>query len=215
LIVIATNNGINYLPRLLTSLHFFGTEGHKVCIVDTGSTSDQFKQYLNDLDPDKYIISYIPKGYDTGAYIHAYFNYPDEEYIFMHDSMEVLTSNWISDFKEENKDAVYYSWFFMAFDTPEQLEHLQEIGIHNPITTHCAFGPIFYIKRTTLDKIHEKFDLNKVIPTNKIDQQGMERGWPMMIESVTDSRSWLSKVEILVEENILYRNLKKYRPTRL
>lgn len=215
MIVIATNNGIKFLPKLLNSIDLHGSNGHKICIVDTGSTDEFSLNYINELDKDKYIITKTEyKGYDTGAYIHAYLRFPDDEYIFLHDSMEVLTDDWIQDFKNPHTDVCYYSTFNIAFDIPEQISKLTELGIYNENTVNCVFGPIFYIKRSALDIIHNKVDLTKVIPTCKMDQQGMERGWSMMIDSANISKSWLSYFAWNGDPTVVYKNMCKYRPIR-
>lgn len=215
MIVISTNNGINYLPRLLNSIDVHGTCGHTVCIVDTGSTEPEFIHYLDSLDTSKYIIHKQLGGYDTGAYIYAYNTYNEAEYIFMHDSMEVLSNTWVDEFTACNKDVCYYSAFDLFFDSPEHFDWVVNKGIYTPRTTHGIFGPIFYIKRTVLDAISIKFDLNSVIPLNKIEQQIMERGWAMMIDSVTQSRTWLSMFYgSNANPMILHPNLAKYRPIR-
>jgi glycosyltransferase involved in cell wall biosynthesis len=223
MIVIATNNGNEYLPKLLTSIELHGTENHKICIVDTGSTDEAFLIYLNNLDSAKYIITHTPyKGYDTGAYIHAYRNFIDDEYIFMHDSIEILTNDWISCFKQNDPDVCYYSAFDICYDNDEQLNHLMDIGIHNPDTVKGVFGPIFYIKTHILDLISQTYNLSDILPKNKMEQMGMERGWAMMIDSVTSNRTYLSDFfewwnrSNNGEENpaTMFKTLTKYRPKR-
>jgi len=222
MIVIATNNGNEYLPNLLASIDTYGCDNHKICIVDTGSTDNTFIEYLANLDKNKYIITHTPyKGYDTGAYIHAYRNFASSEYIFMQDSIEVISSDWVSEFKKNNSDACYYTAFGTFFDTESERQHIIDIGIYNPNTVKCVFGPIFYIKKPILDSISQRFNLDKVIPTNKQEQMGMERGWAMMIDTVTRNRSWLGVFEEWAvgrpwDENptVMYKTLRKYRPVR-
>lgn len=217
MIVIATYNGFEFLPRLLNSIELFGSSNHKICIVDTGSNDIKSINYINSLDTDKYIIHRQNGGYDTGAYLYAYNAYKsyESEYIFMHDSIEVLTSEWIDNFKLFNTDVCYYAAFHMFFDSNEQVEWLCKTSIYNHSTPFGVFGPIFYIKSHILNLISTRFNLNNIIPTNKQEQQHMERGWAMMIDAVTKSVSWLSIFHGSVDNPmILYPNLAKFRPIR-
>lgn len=216
MIVIATNNGITHLPRLLQSIDVHGTGEHKVCIVDTGSTNPEFIQYIDSLDTSKYIIHKQIGGYDTGAYIYAYREFNESEYLFMHDSMEVLSDTWMDDFTAYNTDVCYYSGFRMCFDGNEQVEWLCNKNIYNAGCLLGVFGPIFYVKRIVLDAISTRFNLDSIIPTSKVEQQHMERGWAMMIDTVTQSKSWLSMFygEPLEGPMSPFPNLMKYRPIR-
>lgn len=218
MIVVATNNGGSHLPRLLSSMERFGTGGHRVCIVDTGSDQEASIRMLAGLGPAKYTVTRTPyKGYDTGAYVWAYSNYQDSSYLFMHDSMEVLSSDWVSEFESRGTDMCYYAWFDVAHGCPEQLVRLDQLGIYNPSTRACVFGPIFYARRGALDALHNRFDLSSVIPPSKLHQMGMEIGWAMMAEtcgltiaSLGDISSF--RTDVFVHE--FYRTLRKFRPVR-
>ena len=216
MIVISTNNGSKFLPNLLKSIDVYGAHGHEICIVDTGSTDAEFISYLNSLDRGKYQVTKTPYvGYDTGAYVWAYKNYVSDEYIFMHDSMEIISDTWVAAFRYDKCDVCYYAGFPMAFDEDAQKQRLIDIGIYNEKAPYGVFGPIFYAKRRILDAMDVKFDLRKVVPSNKLDQMGMERGWSMMAESVGARIAWLSMIRSdLQYENVFYRSMKKFRPTR-
>ena len=73
MIVIATNNGYSYLPKLIKSLEKTNIFNIPISIIDTGSNDKSFLNYLDHL-PSKYQIFKIKEGYDTGAYIYAYEN---------------------------------------------------------------------------------------------------------------------------------------------
>ena len=183
MIVVATNNGMEFLPKLLNSFDIYGTGGHKICIIDTGSSDQSYINYIDVLDKDKYIIMKTPyKGYDTGAYIWAYRNTNESEYLFMHDSMEVVDAGWIDEFTN-NGDVCAYSFFTLNY-FEFQFNHFKDIDIYNPSTTVGMAGPIFYIKRTVLDTLDAKFNLDKVIPDCKWNQSGMELGWYMMLTTI-------------------------------
>ena len=214
MIVIATNNGMKFLPNLLSSIEKHGRHGQDVCIVDTGSTDPVFISYLSTLS--NYIVTKTPySGYDTGAYVWAYQNYKSDEYIFMHDSLEILTNDWLEAFRYYKCDVCYYASFPIQFDEDAQKNRLIDIGIYNQDAPYGIFGPIFYANRNAMDKVAARFDLKSVIPTTKLDQMGMERGWSMMFETVGARISWLSMINRdLAYENVLYRSMRKYRPSR-
>jgi hypothetical protein len=221
MIVIATHDGYEFLPRLLRSMEEHGTDNHKICIMDTGSTDEATLQYLDGLDRSKYIVDQTPyKRYDTGAYIHAYRKYAEDEYLFLHDSLEVLTDDWLADFKSFNTEVCYYTAFVMRGLFPEQTPYLKRVGIWDPNVVHGVFGPIFYTNRGVLNAINQRFDLDALMPTNKSEQMGMELGWGMMIASVTTSIGWLGNFETWLAANAwgspitIYKSLRKYRPVR-
>lgn len=221
-IVVATNNGSKQLPRLLKSFEKHGTGGLPVCIVDTGSSDPEFLDYLASLRSSGYLVERTPYGgYDTGAYIWGYKNYLAKEYVFMQDSMEILNSNWVDCFREKRVDVCFYAYFHIeypnGFDEPAQLEFIKEAGILNEKTEFCAFGPIFYATRLAMATMESRYKFDRIIPKNKLQQQGMERGWAMMVDSCGLSRTWLgdtSTLRIGVFENIFHPSIKKYRPVR-
>src|SRR5689334_3577422 len=129
MIVVATNNGSEYLPKLLDSIQKYGWYGHSVLIVDTGSTDMKFKRYLESLTDDEnrkypFVIycsenkkwveeqGYVWGGYDTGAYLKAYKDNKEFEdvFIFMQDSFEIKSSNWIPEFYSKLTDNNLVAW---------------------------------------------------------------------------------------------------------
>src|SRR4051812_29377575 len=103
MIVVATNNGKDYLPALLDSFKQYGTGGRKVVIMDTGSTCEVSKSYIasaiSDDWPFELEADTTPyRGYDTGAYIHAYRSRPADDYVFLQDSVMVKHEGWIQEF---------------------------------------------------------------------------------------------------------------------
>lgn len=220
LIVVASYNGKEFLPRFLNSLEDHKKEDFDVLVVDTGTTDIESLNYLESIKT-KYKVERTPyKGYDTGAYIYAIKGHLYDEYIFLHDSLEVLSDNFINEFRGHQKDVCYYSNFCLGYDNEEQRLHLVNVGIFNGETTHGCFGPIFYAKRNVLEDILKTFDVDKIIPTNKIQQQGMERGWPMMFDKVTNSIAATAPHDTFSNSNIgNYRistcgSFRKYYPTR-
>lgn len=214
MIVIATNNGLTYLPRLLSSFEKFGTGGQKVLIVDTGSIEEPSLKYLEELKENKaYFVEKITGGFDSGAYIWAYKNYVDENYIFMHDSCEILSSDWVDAFIALGKPVCAYASFTLGFDEAQQRTHLTNLGLHFDYINRGIFGPIFFAKREALDALG---DLTPFIPLNKINQRGMERGWAALFANAGIDVGYLSYIpnNTINDENIFFRTLKKYSFTR-
>ncbi len=223
MIVIATNNGSTHLPRLLGSIEEYGTGGHQVLIVDTGSTSEEHLEYLGSLDTEKYTVTRTPyKGYDTGAYVWAFHNFPSDGYIFLHDSTEVLSSDWVKDFESSGADLCSYCGFPMAFpasnfDNLAQAEYLSVRGLASGSTREGIFGPIFYAKRSALVVMDKRFLLARAIPYDKEGQAGMERGWSMMadmcglsVKHLGNLSSWRPGDTV----HTFYHTLRKYSPVR-
>lgn len=185
MIVIATNNGINFLPKMLNSLNNINLCNQKVVVVDTGSSD---KTYLDVVKKMKLKFSFniveTPYcGYDSGAYIYAYKKFLDEQYIFLQDSIIIKNTDFIyNGLQKINDNTVVPIITFPSniFDSEEQKDWLkQKFG-----TYHYKlgfFGPMFFVKRSTLDKIQ---NINNYIPHNKMLQQAMERGWPIAFESI-------------------------------
>lgn len=188
MIVICTYNGKDYLPRLLNSMHQYGTDGEKVVICDNHSTDPDSLDYLVyiedrvELSPIPDIIKSAGPNYDTGGYLSAYKQYPNEDYyMFMHDSMEVKDPNWLKQFKDriEGYDAVAWHIFHQGFDNEEQHQFCTE-RIGDYWKNWGIFGPILYISNHAMKTLAA--DLENCLPTNKNLQQAMERGWAMLFE---------------------------------
>lgn len=127
------------------------------------------------------------KGYETGAWVHAYEKYIDEYYIFLHDSMFVKDWNWFSYFKSiRHKNTVnIWCWFELFWDSIEQKEwFLDKVGRNISQPRHGIFGSIFQVSRYLLYQIDKKHGLNNFIPKNKLQTCGMERGWMYLLKDV-------------------------------
>lgn len=186
MIVISSYNDINVIKRLLNSLNECDKIDEKVIIVCTCPKQTEMINFLNSLKPSDFnfdfeVTTTTYSGYDTGGYIWVYNNFIDDYYIFLQDSLIVNKKNWLDVFKSHREVNTVNSWcsfslndesshtdfFFpkMGF-TPKSLNG--EIGI---------FGPMFQISRKGLDKINNKFNINKFIPYDKMSATAMERGW--------------------------------------
>jgi glycosyltransferase involved in cell wall biosynthesis len=189
LVVIATHNGKDHVKKLLDSfIRISPNMPADILIVDTGSTDESHLAYLKELEaggnhygglPGKVMVEYIPGGYCTGAYIHAYKNHPSRFYMFMHDSLEVKEADWLDKFIDPLRDTengcVAFLTFGLSYDNLEQRLYVNSIfgDNHGP----CGiFGPIFSTSFKMLHAFDEKGWLSNP-PNNKNEQCGMERGW--------------------------------------
>ena len=178
MIVIAKNNGKIYLERLLNSISDLGIN-EKILIVDTGSTDDNHLNYLKELENlENITVTQTPyKCYDTGAYMWAYNNFVEDNYHFMHDSIKLKDSEFINNCNSllNNYDVVsYISFEFVGYGD----EDWKQFFLKNAKTYEHKFGifgPMFSIKRKTLDKLPIK---NLTLPINKNQQTAMESIWP-------------------------------------
>ncbi|MBX3118674.1 MAG: hypothetical protein KF784_06385 [Fimbriimonadaceae bacterium] len=184
MIAIATNNGHKFLPELIESLETYGTDGHDVLIVDTGSSDPAATEYLGALEsyngPFKLMVTQTPyKGYDTGAYLWAFRNFPADTYIFMQDSVLVKQPGWTKEFESRlsfGVGAVPWLTFPLQWDSEEQVGFVTEKFQTTDLAPFGVFGPMFATTHDALSDLESQGLLN-VIPSNKHEQQAMERGW--------------------------------------
>jgi glycosyltransferase involved in cell wall biosynthesis len=180
MIVIATNNGNEDLPRLLDSLEKYNYNNFPICIVDTGSTNEEFINYLEELKTlNKYTIFNIKGGYDTGAYIHAYKNTNSDYYIFLQDSTEIKHEDFFKKLEEySDKGCIFAFYIFADPDSVGDFTQILEKYYDAESMANYQFGifgPMFATSREVLDLIYN--NNLYLIPTNKVEQMAMERGW--------------------------------------
>lgn len=142
LVVIATNNGKKYLQKLLPTVKY------NYVVIDTGSTDPASIKYFDSLLCRKVRIN---GGYSPGAYEYAYRNIEAEEYFFMHDSMIVKKPNFIEDFRAKGEVCAWLHFYFAPEHGRDYLNKFPGEG--NP--TWAIFGPIFYAKKSAMDKLNE------------------------------------------------------------
>ena len=74
-----------------------------------------------------------------------------------------------------------------GFDNQEQKQwvetQLNKLGLTTPNCWISIFGPVFTVKRTVLDKLVE-IGADKILPTNKLQQMGMERIWGVLFANI-------------------------------
>ena len=200
MIVISTNNGQKFLTNLLSDLVKHQCK-LPIAIIDTQSTDEKSLEFLEALKHPTFnkllnlsVHTTPGKNYDTGAYVYAINNLKAERYYFLHDSIRIKTPIMFSEIdKKLTPGTVVALTIFPGncYDNNEQ----KELCFKNWNTTLFKtgiFGPMFSILRSDLEKNWNK--LPKILPINKNQQMGMERGW-----SVFCTKSKLDVVPL--EEN--------------
>jgi len=201
MIVIATNNGYDVLPRLLDSIHKHGAGKHNVVVVDTGSTHDNAKNLFAGLHTVPYSFGrvctmQINGGYETGAFVAAYrafkniprgnrdYFLPDgtheETLICLQDSVEVISDDWIQRFEQKLRHPLgavaWVTWHpFFFCGQPEEEMVRQKFGTEN-LPDFGIFGSIFATTYDTMEEV-EKAGYFDPLPQSKLDSCVMERAW--------------------------------------
>ncbi len=182
MIVIATNNGKQFLENLLKDIESCKFSD-KISIIDTQSTDAESIEYLNELINNKnkfnlnitiYKTPY--RGFDTGAYIYAINNINSEYYIFLQDSIRIKNNMFFQEIYNRLKPNTVIPLITFEgnrWDTDEQknfaIKYFNTIEFDKGI-----FGPIFAARNEDLQKIDKSL---LFYPTNKQQQQAMERIW--------------------------------------
>ena len=195
MIVIATNNGFDYLEKCLKSCKNY-TVNIPVLVVDTGS-SNEFKELGKSLAL-KYGAQWTesePGGYDYGAYIHAYKNFEADWYWFQHDSVCFKNYSSIKLIEKQIRDGKACAWtsfvyYTCPYDNEEQANWVKSITDNTYYDFGC-FGPNFGISRNHLNTIDSIFNLSNIKVDTKIKQQAMERCWPIMFKMSNIYFTWL------------------------
>lgn len=178
LVVIATHGGVDLLKE---SLPKFGNR--PVAVVETGCKTPEVyeltKQYPNVL-----YLSTPYKGYDTGAYLWAYWMIEAEEYLFLQDSVSPREADYFEQFAKKMPGkigAVGWSSFGLhIWDSGLQYEATQFMyGSKDVWPEKGIFGPIFYTTRESL-KLMDDSGLLPSYPVHKQGQQAMERAWAIL-----------------------------------
>jgi len=121
-------------------------------------------------------------GYDTGAYLWAYFNVRAEHYMFMQDSCTPKDRNFTDYFHAAMRaplGVVAWNTFDISiWDSPEQKGTVEYMYGPGPWPVRGIFGPIFYTSALALDRLAER-RLLPPYPMHKVMAQGMERAWSL------------------------------------
>lgn len=186
MIVIASHNNRDSLLRLLHGI----PKEIPTLIVDTCSG-----QSIQDLAsgvrqfPNVSVDKTPERNYDTGAYVYAFRNHPAQDYLFMHDSLEVLDQSFYSQFTSAPKNAIV-PWmgvtpFYQSYtDTHYGIltSIFKEKHPKESTPPYAVFGPIFYITHDNMKKIESSGGLN-FLPLNKTDAQATEQIWALWAQN--------------------------------
>ena len=186
MIVVATNNGINFLPNLLSDLEKLNIK-EEISIIDTQSSDSEFIDYLENL---KYFNKFklkinvyqTPyKGFDTGAYIYAIQNLKSDRFIFLQDSIRIKNMGFFNLMDEKLKTSNIVTiltfeggWWDNQIQKDFSLKHFGTTIFETGI-----FGPMFAITYKDSQKIEKNL---LVYPENKEQQKAMERCWDIIFK---------------------------------
>ena len=200
MIVIGTNNGRGWLSNSLASLAKLGIED-TILVIDTNSTEKDALEFHQSLtkgiyDLDIQIQTTPYKGYDSGAWIWAIQNKEEEYYHFIQDSIVVNNKRYFTKAErilDEGKVASLLHFPPNQYDSFEQYLWVME-NFGTSQYKSGVFGPNFSINRDIRNKLNR---LAIPIPTNKLEQMGMERGWGVLfntmgleIEAIEGDYNW-------------------------
>jgi len=192
MIVIPTYNGYHQLSSLINSLETYGTNGHKVLVVDNGTVDIVSKKFLQNLETYSGPLNLtIEKNaydlsYETGALIHAVRQHPEEEFVFlMQDSCLATAPNWLSQFEErltEDTGLVHWIKFkpclFFCFEP--HLAYIDQVaGGHDNVPDGGVFGNYIFTRTSILKDFDSKGYFN-FPPKNKIHAESWERLWAIL-----------------------------------
>ena len=199
MIVIASHNNIECLARILKSLSKADTNGHRICVVDTNSTSDAYRDFVDHLKDQYPSIIFLRSNYDcydSGAYLLAYRSFDDDTFIFLQDSVTISNKSFIPDVDTLLKeyDVVPFINFPFYFEGKEQKRwgeqgvipwHLKWLPLNthkqgfviNKYPKEAFFGPMFGVTKSALDKIPARWHVE---PTTKVQACAMERRWALL-----------------------------------
>lgn len=184
MIVIATNNGQQYIDRCLDNI-FNQSISTPITIIDTNSSDLKYKQYTKEL-AQKYNINYhemMYSGYDLGAYKLAMDLYPNEPYYwFQHDSILMKNPNtlvYIEELLSKNDIVGLISFQKNMYETDYQRNNVRD-WFGRIEFEKGLYGPNFGFKNNILNIIKEK--VKGIEIKNKEDLKSMERGWAVLFE---------------------------------
>lgn len=229
MIVIPTYNGYWSLTRLIFGLEQFGTNGHKVVIVDDKSIDLVSRKYIEKLityngSLDLTVLQPETKaGYEAGCAVAAYRAFPEEEQIILlQDSCVPTSENWLTQFEEKLTPDNVVTWVrfkpCLFFCNEKHLEHIDEVcGGHSNVPSGGFFGNIFMTYTKNLKTLDEAGYLNK-LPKLKLHSEAWERIWAILFhligvraEAIIDLKEgdWFVQQIAMKIHNGAYPHLKK------
>ena len=187
MIVISVYNDIEIVKNFLVSLEKTNNLDEKILLVCSCPKQTKMLEFLNGIKNNSpynfnFDFTVTPySGYEVGSFIWSYKNFTDEYYIFLQDSLLINSSGWLDKFKEFRDEYTVNAW--CSFKLNDEKLHTDfffpKMGfIPKSLNGGIGiFGNIFQISRSSLNKINEKFNLDNFIPSNKLEDCSMERGW--------------------------------------
>lgn len=179
-VVIATNGGVAMLEKSLPLMKKW-----LVLVVETNPHACTATRYLCDSFPNVVYMRTPYRGYDTGAYLWAYWNVVAKNYLFLQDSCFPRASDFVEQFQQKMPSdgwgVVGWSSFDInIWDSTQQYEATEWMyGERKLWPPKGIFGPIFMTSRLTLDHL-AKCQLLPMPPVHKEQQQAMERAWAIL-----------------------------------
>lgn len=178
-IVVATHGGTEMLRESLPKLQ----KAAPVVVVGTGALDPTTQELCHEYKNVAYLITPY-KGYDTGAYLWAYWQVFARNYLFLQDSCAPREDNFLVQFANAmpgEKGAVGWSSFTMeCWDNDAQRNATEWMyGPRSNWPSHGIFGPIFYTNQKTLSHMAVN-GLLPMPPVHKQQQQAMERAWAIL-----------------------------------
>lgn len=193
MIVVASHNNVSLVKSFLAKLSTINLCNHDVLVVDTNSDDPLYLNEFADLIKQYPQFKFERKEYtcwDSGAYIHAYANYYDTNYLFFQDSLEITNLNLIQeiDARLKHVDVLAFANFKYRYDSEEQRKWVESDIEFTNLPEDGIFGPIFSVTRNTLDRIPKHWFK---IPTNKLQGCGMERRWSLIFNTIVAKKSYI------------------------
>ena len=205
LVVVAHHNNGPALMRWLEHSEEM-RPGTKMLVVDTGSPKEMLASFQTEVNVAESfdnvlgLVSTPYRGYDTGAYLWAYWNCPASNYLFVQDSCSPREPDYVRQFAERmpgEMGAVGWSSFdIRVWDSDDQAAATAWMyGDQSKWPAKGIFGPIFYTSRKTLDHMAAQ-GLLPMPPVHKQQQQAMERAWAILLHRAG------VRVNFLVDEDM-------------
>ena len=194
MIVIASHNRIDLLENMIKRLKEIELNNHKVLIVDTNSSSEEYKKRFKKLQHQYPEFIFNRKDYtcwDSGAYIYAYRTYVEDSFIF---HLIPIIDGYL-----KNYEVVPFINFGYGYENEAQKE-FTECGLNvTSLPNFAIFGPIFGVRTETLDKLPKEWLIE---PYDKITGCGMERRWSLMFHLMNISKHYLEMEDFSINHTI-------------
>jgi hypothetical protein len=223
MIVIASHDRADLIENLLSQLRKMDLCGNKILVVDTNSTRQGYLDQIEILKSNFPDVIFDRKDYtcwDSGAYLHAYKNYPSENYFFLQDSLSITNKNLIVEWshKLDKVEVAPMFNFPYAYDSGRQRDWAEEGIDFDTLPKYGIFGPIFGVTKKALDMIPDDWHRE---PNEKEFGCGMERRWSLMFHALGCSKEYVNYLEgdhfskFWTSQGIPYRkHIKKFWPGR-